>query len=114
VPALAAALGAHSLAELRLGRPDSALSLAERGLETASRASYPHNHSRLRLARAEALRALGRHAEACMAIAEARDAILRVAATLADPALQDSYLNRVCTNARTLKLAFEWLGEQVS
>jgi len=105
----AGAFAAQSIVELRLGRPESALVLAERGLEAAARTSYPNIGSSLRLARAEALYALGQRDAAHAAIREAADRILRIAATLQDPALRASYLTDVPSNARTRELCREWL-----
>ena len=59
-----AASGALALVELRRGRAAEALAFAERGLGADSRAPWPSNGSMLRLARAEALHALGRADEA--------------------------------------------------
>jgi hypothetical protein len=66
--------------------------------------------SLLHLARAEALRALGRTNDANGAITHARDRVLRIAATLdGDPVLRESYLAGITSNARTLELARAWL-----
>jgi hypothetical protein len=105
----ASALRSRALVELRLGRPRSAVALAEQGLEVEG--TYPLAASSLRLTRAEALHELGRADEACAAIREARDRILQISATLDDLELRASYLTRVQVHARTLTLASEWLGE---
>jgi tetratricopeptide (TPR) repeat protein len=104
------ALGVRALIELRRGVPAEAFLLAERGLEAESRAPWPSVGSLLHLARAEALRALGRTDDANGAITHARDRVLRIAATLdGDPVLRESYLAGITSNARTLELARAWL-----
>jgi hypothetical protein len=71
-----------------------------------------HDLSFLYLMRAEALQALGRTADARTAIRDARDHILRIAATLdGDPELRTSFLTQIDTNERTLDLARQWLGD---
>jgi hypothetical protein len=106
------ALGTLALIALHNGQPAEALTFALRGLEADARTPNPWGGSILRLARAEALCALGRTDDAHAAIREARDRIVRIAATLDDdPALRTSYLTDVVVNARTLQLADEWLGD---
>jgi tetratricopeptide (TPR) repeat protein len=96
---------------MRRGSPEEALSYAERGLESLG-ARMQHDLSFLYLMRAEALQALGRTADARAAIRDARDHILRIAATLdGDPDLRGSFLTQIDTNERTLDLARQWLGE---
>jgi hypothetical protein len=109
------ALGTMALMELRDGHAADALMLASRGLEADARTPFPWTGSMLRLARAEALHALGRTDDAHAAIREARDRVLRIAATLdGDPELRASYLINIVANARTLKLAGEWLGDEAA
>jgi tetratricopeptide (TPR) repeat protein len=108
--AQATALGCLALVALRRGQPD-ALTLADRGLDAVRQMGSPRDGSILRLARAEALSSLGRADEARAALREARDRVLRIAATLeADPDLRRSYLTNIGANARTLDLAAQWLG----
>jgi tetratricopeptide (TPR) repeat protein len=106
---IANGLRSQALAELRAGRFESALLLAERGLEAAAHGSFPQSASLLRLTRAEALHALGRIDEANAAIRMARTILLEIAAGIEDHELQLSFLNRVRCHARTLLLAQEWL-----
>jgi tetratricopeptide (TPR) repeat protein len=88
--------------------PAQALSIAERGLAHAYREA--HVVSILRLVRAEALHQLGRVDEARAAIREARDRILRNAATLdGDAELREAYVSGIRAHARTLALATAWL-----
>jgi tetratricopeptide (TPR) repeat protein len=110
--ARAAALGALALVALHRGRWSDALGLAQRGLDLASRGGWLRDGSVLRLARAEALHALGRWDDARAAIREARDRIQRIAATLDQPEQRESFITNVDANARTLKLAHEWVGEE--
>jgi len=99
-----------ALAQLALlrGRPADALAFSDRGLAAEAHASEA---SILRLTRAEALHALGRTSDACVAIGEGRGRILAMADSLDDPDLRASFLRTVSANARTLELANEWLGE---
>jgi hypothetical protein len=107
----AEALAALALAALERSQPADALAHAERGCGGAiSAVAWPSTMSILQLARAEALRAVGRSAEALAAIREARDRIRNVAATLDDAGQRESYLTNVDANARTLQLAREWDG----
>ena len=95
---------------LKRGQPAEALMLVERGLDAEPGGRSLRDGSILRLARAVALFELGRPADANLAIREARDRILCIAATLDDPS-RLSYLTRIEANARTLDLAREWLAE---
>lgn len=109
---LAGALGALALVALHRGQPAEALVFAERSLEgVASTARDPLTDSILYLARAEALHGVGRTPDARAAIREARDRILDIEASFVDAGLP-SYVTRVDANARTLKLASEWLAEE--
>jgi tetratricopeptide (TPR) repeat protein len=111
----AQALEVLALVALHRGHPTAALALAARALDTAtSGVSPPEIEAALHLARAEALHALGQTPDAHAAIREARDRILRIAATLDELELRESYVTNVDANARTLKLAREWLGEEAT
>ena len=68
----------------------------------------------VRLAHAEALHATGAHDAAQHAIAEARERLLAIAGRILDPTYQQSFLEQVPENARTLALARAWLGEPTS
>jgi eukaryotic-like serine/threonine-protein kinase len=110
-----AALGGLGLVAFHRGQHADAIALADRGLDAArSGMRNPGFESIVRLARAEALHALGRTLDAHGAIREARDRVLSIAATLEDAELRESYLTNVDANARTLKLASEWLGDEVA
>jgi eukaryotic-like serine/threonine-protein kinase len=108
----ATALRSGALVELGLGRPERALALADKGLEAGAASNQPTTDSTLRLARAEALRALGRVEESRDAIREARDRVLRIAAAIEDPELCVSYVTNIVANARTLQFASAWLDEE--
>ena len=102
------ACSASALVAARRHDPAKALALAQRGLEGFRE---PHVVSILRLLRAEALHALGRMSDACAAIREARDRIVRNAAALdAEPSLRESYLTAIVAHTRTFELATDWLG----
>jgi hypothetical protein len=108
------ALGALALIAMLRHDPADAFRLGERGLAVGSRGIWLRDGSILRLVRAEALHALGRREEAHAAIRDARDRVLGVVATLDDPELRHSYVTGVGANARTLRLAGEWLTQDAS
>jgi hypothetical protein len=108
------ALAALAFVEVREGSGEAALAYAERGLELDLRAPAPWAGSVLRLARAEALHALGRLEEAKGAIRDARERVLLTGATLDhSPVLRHSFTAGVEANRRTVALAEEWLGKPV-
>jgi tetratricopeptide (TPR) repeat protein len=107
------ALSALAAIELLQGRPTEGLRLAERGLDPVVRGCVPYPGSVIYLTRAEALRDLGMTEEADAALREARDRIVRIAATLeGDPGLRRAYLEDVEVNARTMALASARFGEE--
>jgi tetratricopeptide (TPR) repeat protein len=109
-----AGLGALALVALRRRQAEQALSFAERGLEAEAHGSWLGDGSILRLARAEALDALGRTRDAHATIADARDRILRIAATLDDLRLRETYTTNIEANSRTLLLARDWLEDETA
>jgi tetratricopeptide (TPR) repeat protein len=104
------AYAALGLVYLARQRPAEGLALIERSPDAGS----PANRSTRYLARAELLRALGRTADAEAAIREARERILRIAGSLHDPEVRQTYKANVGVNARTLALAETWLGPERS
>jgi hypothetical protein len=96
--------------ELCLGRPAQALELAERGLAAAKGGIFPWTGSLLSVSRARALHALARIPEAHTAITEARDSVLRVAASISSPVLRASFLTNIDANAQAIELANTWLN----
>jgi hypothetical protein len=104
-----AASAALALIELHRNEPEAALAFAEQALDDGAGTNWLRLGSVLRLARAEALHALGNRADAHRAIREGRDRILAVAATLEEMGLSRSYLTNVRANSRTLALARAWL-----
>jgi hypothetical protein len=103
------AVVALALLAIRRHEPAQALALAERRLDAPFRGEA-HVVSVLRLVRAEALKELGRTEDARIAIREARDRVLRNAATLdGDAELQQAYVTNVGAHARTLELAAQCL-----
>ena len=107
--AVSSAFATLARIELLGGRPAEGLAYVERGSATV-KASTWRGTQRLLLARAEALHALGRPDDARAAIAEARERIERIAGTIEDPELRDSWQTNVVVNARTSALAREWLA----
>ena len=94
---------------LAQGRATEALASARAAIDLVALGGVEEGEALARLALARALHALGKP-EALGVIAEARDAILRRAGDIVDPALRRSFLERVPENATTLALATEWLG----
>lgn len=111
VPAVRAfALGALAEVRLRRGDPAGALAAADMAAELAGAlgGSIEEGDARFRLARAEALAALGRGEEARLAIAAARSRLLVRAAAIPEGRYRESFLHAVAENARTLALADAW------
>ncbi|WP_437313394.1 protein kinase domain-containing protein [Sorangium sp. So ce385] len=96
---------------LGLGRTDEAMrAAAEASSQLSEFGTLEEGESLVRLTYAEALAASGRQAEASAAIASARAALLARADKLSDPTWRERFLRDVPDNARTLKLARQWLG----
>jgi len=94
---------------LARGRPADALSLdASGGMDGIVNQSVV---SQAFLVAAEARHALGQVDAARSLVRGSRERILRLAATIDDPAVRASYLGNVEANARTLERAREWLGD---
>jgi eukaryotic-like serine/threonine-protein kinase len=102
------AFAAMANLELARHRPESALDFIGRGL-ALSHASWPLERTILHLARACATQALGKKDEARAFVRDARDRVVRLAATLDEPALRNLCMTNVDANARTLAFAHEWL-----
>jgi hypothetical protein len=107
---LGTTLAVRAHIELCLGRPAQALELAERGLAAAKGGIFPWTGSLLSVSRARALHALARIPEAHTAITEARDSVLRVAASISSPVLRASFLTNIDANAQAIELANTWLN----
>jgi serine/threonine protein kinase/tetratricopeptide (TPR) repeat protein len=108
VPLEASAYAALARILLVRGRAQESLAAADRALAfPVLQAGFCDD---LRLARAEALHALGRTQDARGALREERDRVLRTAATLEEDD-RTSYLLNVDANVRTLALAKEWLTD---
>jgi tetratricopeptide (TPR) repeat protein len=104
------ALAVLARALLSQGRAEEALSAARRAVEIVSSYKFIEEGAEAaRLAYAEALWAVGDPA-ARAAIADARAQIMAYAARIKDSERRATYLDAVPENARTLKLALEWLG----
>jgi tetratricopeptide (TPR) repeat protein len=104
------ALGVLADIELRRDRADEARRLSQEAIEAlASLGSILEGAELIRLTHARVLHRAGAVGEAKLAIADARDRILRSAALIGDDALRASFLQRVRVHAETLRLADEWL-----
>jgi tetratricopeptide (TPR) repeat protein len=102
-----AALTALARTALTRGSLDEALVYADQALEAA-----PIGHTTVTYVvclRARVLHELGRHAEACSDIESARNDILRIASTIEDPEMRESFLTCPTVNGIVLQLAEEWL-----
>jgi len=108
--AAAATLAAILLAQRRAAE---GLAVAEDAMAkyAAIRACGFFRGAFLRLVHAECLWATGDHTAARAAIERARERLLANAEKIGDPGFKKSFLANVPENARTLKLAREWLGE---
>jgi tetratricopeptide (TPR) repeat protein len=101
----------HALAVLaRIERERGDLGAARTAIEEAMRGidGVEEGEGKVRLERAEILRAVGEREAARAAIAEARARLLERAAQISDSALRESFLTRLPEHARTLALAEEW------
>jgi hypothetical protein len=97
--------------ELRRGHVDEALRLSGEAAERlASLGSISEGAELIRLTHARALHRAGAVSDAKLAIADARERVLRKAALIGDPALRESFLTRVKIHAETLRLANDWLS----
>jgi eukaryotic-like serine/threonine-protein kinase len=104
-----ATLAATVLAQ---GRPAEALASAEGAMaELEELGGFAFKGAFVHLVHAEALHAAGKDADAAEKIAAARERLLAQAGKIADSALEQSFLENVPENARTLELARQWLGE---
>jgi tetratricopeptide (TPR) repeat protein len=103
-PTGAAILGRIHLAT---GRPREALEAAERGLAESSTIN-PQWKTWLLVVRAEALYALGKVADARVALQAARNRVEWIAGTLDDERIRESFLTNVEANVRALELGRAW------
>ncbi|WP_437283664.1 AAA family ATPase [Sorangium sp. So ce375] len=96
---------------LALGRTDEAVrAAAEASARLSEFGTLEEGEALVRLTYAEALAASGRRAEAEVAIASAKAALLARAEKLSDPTWRERFLRDVPDNARALDLARDWLG----
>jgi eukaryotic-like serine/threonine-protein kinase len=105
-------LGTLSALRLAQGRAEDALAAAQDACAccTAMGGCGMFRGAFVRLAHAEALHATGAHDAARHAIAEARMRLFSIAGRIVDPARQQSFLENVPENSRTLALARAWVG----
>jgi tetratricopeptide (TPR) repeat protein len=106
------ALASATLARVLLAthRVAEALTASEQALARLSPNASFGGEATVRLVRAEALHAASDAEGAREAIGVARERLLANAGKIRSPELRRSFLERVPTNARTLKLAGDWLG----
>ncbi len=111
-PQFANALATRALVELARGHRDGALASAIRGRAALDELGVmDEGESIVRLAYVEAMLAVGRHAEARVEVARARERLLERAAAIHDDALVRSFLGAVPENARILDLARMLVGD---
>jgi eukaryotic-like serine/threonine-protein kinase len=105
------ALGTLAMLRLAQGRAQDALAVAEDAVarSTAMGGCGIFRGAFVRLAHAEALHATGAYDAARRVITEARTRLLTIAGKIGDPDYQQSFLEAVPENARTLLLARTWL-----
>lgn len=105
-PLVPAALGTLAAIRLEQGRVDEALGLAEQAhLELAKPASVEYGEHLIRWSYAEALRRVGRGAEAARVAQEGKARLLEESEKLEDEELRNGFLRGVPDNARLLGLA---------
>ncbi len=106
------ALASANLSRVLLAthRVGEALAASKQAVERLSPNASFGGEATVRLARAEALHAAGETAGAKEAIRVARERLLANAAKIGSAERRKSFLERVEGNARTLRLAEEWLG----
>ncbi len=110
-PLRAAAWALSARVLLRRGRADEALALSGEALSLLeSLGAVEEGESLIRLVRAEALFASGRHDEALAAIARARHSVLSRAGQISNPRYRAQFLSSL-DNGETLALAARWLGD---
>jgi tetratricopeptide (TPR) repeat protein len=93
--------------QLALGQGDRALETIERTLATET-SNGLESYLDLLTIRAEALHAKGDLAGALASISDARSRVVRVAKTIEDPELRESFVNRVEPCVRALRLHDAW------
>ena len=102
-PVRAYALGQLARVRVLEGRAEEALRLAEEALRLLEElGGIDEGESVLRLALAEAQRALGRHDAAAATLAEARRRLFERADRIVDPILRQTFLENVPENRATL------------
>jgi len=104
------ALGVLAATLLAQGRAAEAVAATREAMQIRDELGEVEGDAQVRLAHAEALRAIGDDAAARVAIAAARDRVQRLAVQIRDPALRAMFLDDVPENACILRLAAEWLG----
>ncbi|WP_437488256.1 protein kinase [Sorangium sp. So ce1014] len=110
-PLRAAAWALSARVLLRRGRADEALALSGEALSLLeSLGAVEEGESLIRLVRAEALFASGRHDEAIAAITRARHSVLSRAGQISSPRYRAQFLSSL-DNGETLALAARWLGD---
>jgi tetratricopeptide (TPR) repeat protein len=110
-PLQPAALAALARAVLAQGRVDEALRHARKANELLAAIGHVEDYESLvRLVLPEALYAAGDMQAAREALRAAHDRLLERASKIASPDWRDSFLTRLRDNARTVRLAKDWLG----
>jgi serine/threonine protein kinase/tetratricopeptide (TPR) repeat protein len=111
-PQRAFALATLARAQLACERPLAALEAAEQAMDLlVALGGIEEGESLVRLVFAEAKKATGDEEGAVAAIAAARERLQARALLIKDAAFRQSFLREVPENARTLRLAREWLDE---
>jgi len=73
--------------------------------------AFGYRGALMRLVRVEVFDAAGQHGDAREFLADARDRLYNIAASIPDEEARKSYLEQVPENARTIELANKWFGK---
>jgi tetratricopeptide (TPR) repeat protein len=110
LPVLAEGLGILAVVLLAKKRPSEALTAAEDAMRILDEmGGIDGGEFLIRLVHAEALEANGRHDEAVAGIKDTTERLHKLSGKMTDPAIRNTFLEKVQVNARILELAGKWL-----
>lgn len=104
-----AILAAARLADKR--STEAMLAIRDSAARYEALGAFGYRGAFMRIVQVEVLDATGHHGAARELLFDARDRLVRIAGTIPDLQLRQSYLRQVPENARTLDLAANWFGD---